>query len=142
MLARRSFREKRCNGCPQSRVRAHQRHAFLSDQRALRIATRSHPLIGVAHRQRTVLGSWSNGCARRPARVCMGCSQRIGERSLVAVMVVVLVLAVHVRPFDLEPCRLRGVEWLVVVLLEQTVEPLHRKPRRNGVVVGYPPIAE
>ena len=73
MLARRSFREKWCNGCPQSRVRAHQRHAFLSDQRALRI---------------------------------------------------------------LEPCRLSEVERLVVVLLEQTVEPLYRKPRRNGVVVA------
>jgi len=57
------------DGCEQLRVRAHQRHACLSDQRAFEIATRSYPLIGVAHRQGTLLDSLSNGFLRHPGRV-------------------------------------------------------------------------
>ncbi len=57
------------DGCEQSHVRAHQSRAFLSDQRALKIATRLHPLIAIAHRLRSLLGRGSNGCVRHPEHV-------------------------------------------------------------------------
>lgn len=91
--------------CSEQRgVRAYECRALLAHERALHVAAFLHLPVGVAHRQRALLGGLRHAGGGHRVDVRVERRERIGKRRLVA-RLATLDVAVHAPPLDLEPRR-------------------------------------